>query len=355
MKYALLLILSIMGISCSQKQERQEITFWHFWSEPAQRAAIDSLVKEFEALHPTIHIVCSQLAWSDGKAKLQMAFNTGTQPDVVHLGMDWFAEFDRAALFAPIKVPTPYGDHGALWVTNARAWVTWDTNKTTEQWGLCANDNHNVLKRTLPLLWKAGARLFYTRLPISDDMDTSLVSALWFVRGLATHGIIDQGRVLDQKFLQREINSVYTGMWILDMAKAQHVHGFTVVPSASILNGDIVAVSKASNHGNDAQTFVAWLTAYNQAKRLCMQVSDAGIPADTAAYTDSDFRRTAEARGFIETLSLSIPLPTSPTQLQVEPVVEQLVEQCYRATSKEQVALYVREARSKIQQIEALP
>jgi ABC-type glycerol-3-phosphate transport system substrate-binding protein len=348
---ALACVVLIVG-SCTQ--DSSTIRFWHFWSEPSQRAALEDLVAAYEQSHPNVHIELTPLSWSDGKAKLQLAFNAGTQPDVVHVGMDWFAEFNHAGLFVPINAPTPYGN-SALWVVNARALLHWTGAPPPNTWGLCASDAHNVLKRTLPLLWRHGAGRFYSRLPISADMDSLLVDALWAVRGLVvSRGLVDQGRMLDQRFLRGEISYLYSGAWMLDMATAQQVDSFEVIPTRSILNGDVLAVSKQCKYRAQAEAFVVWLTAYEQAKAFCLRVSDAGIPASPDVYADSAFRRTPLQRGFLETVHLASPLPSSPSLLSIEPVVEELIERCYALPTREAVRAAVAEARLKVTSLENL-
>ena len=347
-----ILLISFLG-SCSNSSEKKTINFWHFWSEPTQKAALQHLVDTYARSHPDVDIRLTELAWSDGKAKLQLAFNADYQPDIIHLGMDWFAEFNNAQIFTPIQAPVQYTPQGALWVINARALVQWTGSSSQYPWGLCANDNHNVLKRTLPILWLAGAPKFYSQLPISAGMDSSLVSALWFVRGLVIRGaILEQGRALDTRFLQGQIGKMYTGAWMLDLATSQGVHDFDVVPSRSILNGDVLTVSKKCKHFAEAQSFVTWLTSYQQSKQFCLAVSDAGIPASPEVFEDSIFSSTAWQKGFLETIRLSRPLPSSPLLLRIEPVVEQLIERCYQASSADEVSRYVLAARSEVQKIE---
>ena len=111
-RYAVVVVLYGFLTSCTthDQPEQRSITFWHFWSEPQQRQVLDSLLEEFERLHPTIDVVPSELAWSDGMSKLQLAFNSGTAPDVVHTGLDWFAVFaEGVGVRVRIEVPNPRG------------------------------------------------------------------------------------------------------------------------------------------------------------------------------------------------------------------------------------------------------
>ncbi len=354
MKWLTIIALFALIVSCENTTKKNVITFWHFWSEPAQRSALQSLISQYEAQHPDVSIKLTELAWSDGQSKLQLAFNAGNQPDIVHIGMDWFAEFESANLFAPIDAPVPYGPYGALWVVNTRALLQVDTGMPTYTWGLCANDAHNVIKRTLPLLWKYGASDFYTRLPISHSMDSTLVQALWSVRGLASdHALLEQGRQLDQAFMQGKVANLYSGAWMLGQSTPTNRISFSVVPTRSVLNGDVLAVSKSSARLEQAAELVKWLTAYPQAREFCVAVPDAGIPADPKVFDDTTFARTEQQRGFLQTIHGAKPLPRSPLLLRFEPIVESLIERSYRAENIEQVKQYVQTARVEIQSIES--
>ena len=196
---------------------------WHFWSEPAQRVIIDSLIDAFERKHGDIDVQLTEVQWSDGKAKLMAAFNAGLAPDVVHLGLDWFADFDANRVFAALPDSLSTDGRASRWVVNARALVTNDA-ATSSAHGFCATDAHNVIKRMLPLIWQHGAPSFYTSLPIQASMNESLVDALWSMRStLGNQAFIDRSRQLDERLLGGQIRSVYTGSWIADMATARSV------------------------------------------------------------------------------------------------------------------------------------
>ena len=73
------------------------IRFWHFWSEPGQKKALEALVREFEQTR-NVTVELTELSWNDGKMKLQAAFNSGAPPDVIELGSDWVAQFSSSGV-----------------------------------------------------------------------------------------------------------------------------------------------------------------------------------------------------------------------------------------------------------------
>jgi hypothetical protein len=312
---------------------------------------VDSLITEFERRYPGLQVETTVLSWADGKSKLQLAFNAGTQPDVVHLGGDWFAEYDSADLFEQTSEEhgMDNGNRALRWLVNARALV-YDIRRSTGLpiGGLCVSDPHNVIKRVLPLLWLNGSRL-YQRLPISHDLTDSLAGSIWTVVTSSPTAIRDRSRQLDEQLLRGQIGSVLTGAWIVDLARQQKNSSLRVQPLPSILNTDVLAVSKASKSKNAAKGLVSFLCQYENARAFCLSVSDAGFPADLwTASQDSVFLRDSLQHGFLQTAMVSKPLVHSSTLLRVEPIIEDMIERCYAANSKEQVAAYVRSAREKV-------
>lgn len=351
---ASLLVALLCG--CNTSQQQQEITLWHFWSEPRQREVLDSLIAVYEQHHAHIRIKPTPLSWTDGYTKLLLAFNSSTPPDIVHLGMDWFAEFNNQHVLAPVTGPVQYTPQGVLWVVNARTFVRHNGSTTKFEWGLCASDAHNVIKRTLPMLWQYGAPEFFGSLPVYKTIDTNLVNALWTVRGLVHDGaVVDNSRGLDERFARGEIHNLLTGSWIVNMVSGSSLAAMEVRPAPSVLNGDVLAITSASDVHGAAQNFIQWLTSYQQAKTFCLNVPDAGFPASDSVFGDPDFSVSLLQSGFLQTIRLSKPLPVTPHLLAIEPIIERLIEQCYSAATKQDVHAWVMQAKAAVRNIEQSP
>jgi len=367
-------LVALLVVSCNSDEPKQTtLRFWHFWSEPTQQRVLDSLIKAYEHSHPDVRIESTPLSWSDGKAKLQLAFNAGTQPDVIHLGLDWFAEFHSGGVFRDLpdtitsrsnvisRSDSAMRSQAAIWCVNARAHVISTKSNSRYQWVLCSSDAHNVIKRVLPMLWKLGARSFYrdtgegSHAIISANMDSTLVNALWLLRGVAVGGaLIERSRQIDESLLRGDVSNAYTGSWIIDMAHDRNIDFLDVMVEESILNGDVLAVGANTQNNTVATDFVAYLTHFNQARAFCAAVSDAGYPADLAqASADSVFTSSRLRRGFLETALISRPLPLHAKLLSIEPIVEDMIVKSYTAPSKEEIIQIVRSAKSAIVEIEA--
>src|SRR5487761_2407862 len=93
--YALLVVTSL---NCNRGITPGVLRFSNFWSEPSERAAMDSLIGGFRREHPEITVEVSELSWADGKMKLMAGFNSQTAPDVLELGSDWVAQFSSSGV-----------------------------------------------------------------------------------------------------------------------------------------------------------------------------------------------------------------------------------------------------------------
>ncbi|HZK77102.1 MAG TPA: extracellular solute-binding protein, partial [Candidatus Kapabacteria bacterium] len=97
-KICVLAFLVFAASSCNRGIAPGVLRFSNFWSEPSQRAAMDSLIAGFHREHPEIPIEVSELSWADGKMKLMAGFNSETAPDVMELGSDWVAQFSSSSV-----------------------------------------------------------------------------------------------------------------------------------------------------------------------------------------------------------------------------------------------------------------
>ncbi|MBU3742808.1 MAG: extracellular solute-binding protein [Candidatus Kapabacteria bacterium] len=351
---ALCLLLCLAACAPQDKPAHTTIRFWHFWSEPAQRSTLEAQIAAFEKLHPEIDVELTELQWGDGKAKLMAAWNAGMAPDVVHLGLDWFADFDASSVFADLPDSLASDGRACRWLVNARALVV-NTAAHAQGMGLCATDAHNVVKRMLPLIWQHGAPTFLTSLPVSAGMDSALVNALWSIRErVVPTGIIDRSRQLDERLLRGDIGAVFSGAWLVDMAKARGIGTLRVTPTRSILNADVLVISRNAKVHAQACALIDFLRSYDQARAFCATVSDAGMPADLdRASKDTLFTSDPLKAGFLATAMQSQPLPAGPVMLRLEPIIEDMIVRSYDVPTRTDMAQLVEQTRARLQEIEA--
>ena len=409
MKHSFLfLLLALTLFSCKQNNSdtKQTIKFWHFWSEPRQKAVLQEQIAEFERLNPTIHVELTELQWSDGKTKLMLGFNANTAPDVVHLGFEWMPEFINSGVLAPLSDSLTRDtadyfspalqalvDHQKLyalpWTMNTRAMLiskksipsidfflgledreklTWDDLSEMKKhcnvsnfWGINASEPHNVLKKTLPVIWSAGSTLFAI-VPLSKSFDTAAVEGLEFYLEMCEGGIQEQSRKLDEMFLQDKVAVWITGQWILDRAKDLNKDSSFVVideiPTKNhetigynILGGDCLALSSQSRQPKAAELLIQFLTTSKQAMTFCKKVSDAGFPAAKKIF-NPEFKENLDENyeNFFWQVQNSRPLPSSPIFLDAERILEEeIMNAVYKKkTAREALA----SAQKRIEELE---
>lgn len=342
---AVLMLCAFLFQGCTNADTTTRIRMWHFWSEPAQRRVVDSLVGVFEAEHPGVDVELTELTWADGTAKLQLAFNAGTQPDVVHIGLDWFADFDAGGVFDSLPPDIATDGNASRWLVNVRALVGPSPTPTI---GACAvSDAHNVIKRILPALWERGSAL-YTRLPISNDLNNELVRAFVQLHRDVPNLLLDRSRQLDEMLLRGSVPGVFTGPWIIDMARERRVPLYTTV-MPSILNADVLAVARSTQHRDLSIELIRFLTQYKNARAMCERISDAGFPADLErAQRDTLFTRNALMKGFLATARQSRTLPQSATLLRIEPLIEEMISRACMTKDSSALSALIAATRTRV-------
>lgn len=398
-KSFVLYLLFISLVSCNENktvdQQKTKLTFWHFWSEPKQKEALYEIIEQFEKEHPDIDIQPTELQWSDGKSKLSLAFNSGTSPDIIHIGLEWLPEFSNAGVllplqgfsihFPPIQSALQYKSiqYAVQWFINTRAIIfhrkatakaplTWDELNVllqknaalkTFEFGIGINSDEplNVSKKVLPWLWSAGSTMFRTY-PLSHSIDNAAVEGLRYYSSLLKNGIMEKGRTLDELFIQNNIAAVHTGIWIIDNPMiAGNGNDYLVaekipqkvndIGGESILSGDCLSVSAKSKNQKQAQTFIAYISSYNQAKKFALSVPDVGFPADTTIKNDTDFNSSALRKGFLLQTLHSAPIASSVITAQAISIFEQEVMEClYNSQTPEET---IKEIKRKVTDLES--
>lgn len=347
---------SSLLIGCGHSpQSPVRLQFLHFWTEPKQQVLIDSLVSAFERQYPHISIEQIPVQWNEGRTKLVLAHSSGNPPDITHLGIEWAREFIANDVFASMpmdkEIPQQFVNHikgknGKIyckpWTMNTRALMlsynlsTLDTNNlhweaiasalnASTLYGINSTEPHNVSKKLLPIIWSTGSTLFQT-LPFSASCDSQCIQGLRLIRSLSKHARIEQSRKLDEYFVDGTIQATITGQWILPrLSGIPHII-LSSIPGksgASILSGDCLGISATSQYQEEARQFIAYITAYNTVKGMCMKLQDIGLPANNQSWNDIDFRYSKDISQFTELTRISKILPSPPYFLDAERILEE--------------------------------
>ncbi len=358
----------------SQGDEPAVLTFWHFWSEPAQRRALDSVIAGFEAEY-NCRVEKTELSWNDGKAKLLAAFNSGQAPDALELGSDWVAQFagsgvladlsgERADLNSFLPFTHRVAKNGAEiaawpWVVDSR--VIYYNRDLLTQAGLDADnpptdfaglvaaaekineidgvygfgvngpDRNRLYKKILPLFWSSGGDIFGPG-GVPNLNSASNVKGLELYVSTAQSGLVETQRQLDDAFIRGTIGIWMSGSWLLDRIAAENPsldYGVMTMPAVdgnpgvSFAGGEYLAVNAKSDNMDLARKFVHWMCDGKNALEWCKKVSSAGFPADTSYFAAPYFRSRPHRETFAAQLRSARMTPVHPRWLDMQDVIEE--------------------------------
>lgn len=99
----IMLVLSLVLLSCGKKADVVEIQDWNFGGRPHLMVWLRQRIASFEQTHPGIRIVQNDKSWNMIREILYASFTTGTGPDVVNTHANYAAEFGEAGYYYPIN------------------------------------------------------------------------------------------------------------------------------------------------------------------------------------------------------------------------------------------------------------
>lgn len=371
-----ILILTNLIISCNKPSNKNknsyknEIEFWHFWSEPHQAKVIDSLVNEFENEF-NIKVNITQLSWNNGKSKLIAAFNSENPPDVLELGSDWVAQFSASDVLAEFeenelenyvefsKAPSIWEDkyYALPWIIDTRVLFvntellernnidsipnTWEeiinisskiNSPENEIYSIGVNgpDKNRLYKKAITYIWSAGADWEVNKIDSKENE-----YALELYKKSAEKGIIEIQRNLDMMFVQGKIAFTISGAWLINSIKRDNPdlkYKLAQIPSTklnkgiSFTGGEYIAVSKSSKNVENAKKFVKWLCNGKNTIEFCKKIPEGGFPADKYYFQDDFFKSNPEKMVFAKQLINSKMTPVHPKWLEIQDILEETYE-----------------------------
>lgn len=378
-KNLFLILLFLLAISCKRAND-DELTFWHFWSEPNQSRVIKEIVREFEREN-NCKVQITELSWNDGKTKLIAAFNSNTSPDVLELGSDWVAQFSSSGILEPLDPeefnlerfyrftlePSFYQQtlFSIPWIIDTRV-IYCNTElmgkvginqppQTLEElllfsrkindldgfYGFGANgsDPHRLYKKIVSLIWSFGGTLVDTNGNIVINSTETRLAFDYYLR-LSRAGIIETQKQIDLLFSQGKIGFCISGSWLLNTISSSNSNlKFTTAlipgkhhsPGISFAGGEYLAISKSSAKKELAKKFIKYLTSKKAVLKLCSNINEAGFPADSTIDINGILLNDPHKKIFAEQLKFSKMTPIHPRWLEIEPIIEEaLVEVLYQ-------------------------
>jgi len=382
-------LLVVVSVSCNRGITPGVLRFSHFWSEPSQRQAMDSLLSGFHREHPEIPIEVTELSWSDGKTKLMAGFNSETAPDVLELGSDWVAQFSSSGVLQALGSDTtilsrfqnapayalPPGEwkghyYAVPWLLDTRVmfinddlclkpsgssheinswnWQTMQSLATGvtplhpgEGIGVNGPDQHRLYKKFLPYVWSNGGELFdSTGMPTMDKPQN--IEALQFYVNQLNYGTMETQKNLDDAFARGNLGIWFSGSWLLpQLAKAAfHWHsipfpGNNNLDGESFAGGEYLAINAKSAMHREAELFLAYITRPDNELVFARDVNE--YPADVRSQSDTFYLHRREGSVFTAQLAHAKMTPVIPQWLDIEAIIEDEVSKAlYKTETPEQ-------------------
>ncbi len=372
--FTFFLLVFILLNGCSKPESpKNEITFWHFWSEPTQRKVLNELIKEFEKEH-NCTVKTTELSWSDGKTKLLAAFNSQTAPDIVELGSDWIAQFSSSGVLYPFPEkeidlqnyidithePAKYKQnvYAIPWIVDTRVLFvnktllsnvkipienikSWDdvldaSRKIQELqlegvYGFGANgsDPHRLYKRLLPFFWSYNGTIFDNNGQINIFTKENNQALSMYV-ALSREGIIETQRHLDGLFVKGKLGFWFSGSWLLPKlasTKGSFAYDVITLPSGttegvSFAGGEFLAMNASSQNKELGIKLISYLTNSEKTLQFCITLPEAGFPAAKKYYQDKKILEIPYKAIFAKQLQSSKMTPVEPMWLDIETILE---------------------------------
>lgn len=370
------LLLTFIFFSCSKNHNSDTLRFSHFWTEPGQRAVLDSVLSDFKKENPEIDVEVTDLSWADGKTKLMINFNARTAPDVLELGSDWIAQFSSSNVLEDVTNVSSlkprfenapgYANEPGMWKGQYYA-VPWlvDTRvlfvntdlimqgtdsalletDPLSSWngiyhigeavqkkgigngiGVNGSDVHRLYKKILPQMWSNGGEMFDTNGNPTFAAKENIEALSFYVKQLDA-GVLETQKNLDDLFKRGKLAILYSGSWLfkpLEKAdfrwKCAPVPGNNGHPGVSFAGGEYLAVSANSQMKPQAEKLLEFITRPDNELRLAKAFNI--FPADKNLQQDGFYLDRNQGQVFIGQLAHARMTPVHPKWLEIEAIVE---------------------------------
>ncbi|HYM20450.1 MAG TPA: extracellular solute-binding protein [Candidatus Kapabacteria bacterium] len=365
-----ILLSSFLCSSCDRGITPGVLRFSNFWSEPGQRAVMDSVIAEFKNENPEIPVEVSELSWGDGKTKLMINFNARTAPDVIEFGSDWVPEFSSSGVLEDIssndslrarELTTPeYAREPGIWKSKLFA-VPWfvdtrvlfinadllvkDDSNLLGSWdgilqagsevkkrglgngvGVNSSDAHRLYKKILPQIWSNGGDILDSNGNPTFARKENIEALTYYVKQLDA-GVLETQKNLDDLFKRGKLAILFSGAWLLQPLGSATFH-WQCVPfpgnnghqGISFAGGEYLAINSATEMQPQAERLVAFLTRPNIELRLAKAFNI--FPANSMLQHDDFYSKRNQGPVFIEQLKNARMTPNHPRWLEIEAILE---------------------------------
>ncbi len=370
------LILSSPAASASP--EKTTLTLWEF---SANEELLRSLVKQFEAAHPTIHVNVQQLSWEHGLEKILIAIAAGNAPDVVELGTDWVPKFVHAGLLRDLteevadfreeyflweSVTSHNRFYGVPWLAGTRLLFynrdlfrrsgldpdrpprTWEElfrsakkihapHKGLYGFSLFVGEPYSPWQEFLPFAWGNGAAL------LSEDQkrclidEPPMVEALSYYQHLKPYSLIDRQSQVNTLFANGIVGMQISGSWnfrLIPQLNPELDFGVALLPkpseergtAAAFAGGEILAILKESPHPREAMALIRFLIEEENTIEV-VKVQQNVIPTLKKSIHHPYFQQHPHQKRFFEQMHTAVAPPLHPAWFDIQEILTQMIEE----------------------------
>jgi multiple sugar transport system substrate-binding protein len=370
-----LAVALLLLLTCAREEEAQ-VVFWQF--QPPD--VMEGIIKEFEALNPSINVRFETLTWQSGYEKIVMAFASGEVPDLLEVGSTWLPKFEDQDAVVEIteqsedlvpalmmwEMATFRGRRfGIPWLIGSRVlfynrdlfrrsgldpdWPpsTWSELEGAARaihrpdygisgFGMNAGERYVLYKKFMPFAWGNGGRI------LSDDYSTCLLDspenleALEFYLSLKPYSVLERQDMIDEMFKQGRIGMMISGGWNLERIPEDAPDldfGVSLIPKpdedgfhASFAGAEILVLPRGARL-EPAVALARFLVSAEQALKISSRTK--GVqPASKEAIDNPYYDEHPMERLLLEQCRTSISPPPVPQWVEIEEVINNRLEEC---------------------------
>jgi len=374
----------------------ETIEWWQFWTDPAVKPTIESMIDEFEQANPGITVNLTDLTWSNGHEKIAIAFASGSGPDVVELGSDWIAQFAANGHLADFTehVASDSADYdgwgmatyegaiyGRPWFLGTRvlyvnrdltsrarlgdnfsplSWIDLHIGaravhalgKEIYGWGSNTPERHRLYKKYMPFFWSNRGRVFTPKGGYCVVSSTHAIQALQSYKALHDScGFVSNQRGIEDAFLDGKVGFIISGDWLLKRIELESRDinfattlvpgsgaGGKLFPGKSFQGGEFLTVNAASSKQEAARSLIEFITSPKNQLRFC-KANHSANPSSRIAQKDEYFQSDPNLQTFILQIKHSVHPPVDPDWVYIEEELEKAVERTVFGNTKAATSL----------------
>jgi multiple sugar transport system substrate-binding protein len=96
-------LVLLAGLLCACGSSAPQVEVLHFWAIGTEAEVMTKLLRDFERLHPDVHVEVQQLAWTAAHEKILTGIAGDATPDLSQMGNTWIPELVALHAIDPLQ------------------------------------------------------------------------------------------------------------------------------------------------------------------------------------------------------------------------------------------------------------